>query len=139
MLFVILFSFLALCFAAPTSPLFERQEKVSNVVCTGGEWVIALLLHCEKTDRELHPSLFSKFSALDFHTVNVAQLQICGSIAGSIQKCQGNPTFTTGESGNVRFTITPVENGATINISKGRWERKLYVLPSFILYDSLLS
>ncbi|KAL5522696.1 hypothetical protein ACEPAG_8714 [Sanghuangporus baumii] len=97
MLFV-LFLFLALCFAAPTPNLYERQETVSNVVCTGGD-------------------------ALDFHTVNVAQLQICGSIAGSIQKCQGNPTSTTGESGNVRFTITPVEDGATINISKGRWEQ----------------
>ncbi|KAL5499023.1 hypothetical protein ACEPAH_1541 [Sanghuangporus vaninii] len=98
MLFVLFFSFLALCFAAPTSNLLERQETVSNVVCTGGD-------------------------ALDFHTVNVALLQICGSIAGSIQKCQGNPTSTTGESGNVRFTIMPVEDGATINISKGRWEQ----------------
>ncbi|KAL5523116.1 hypothetical protein ACEPAF_1383 [Sanghuangporus sanghuang] len=98
MLFVLFFSFLALCFAAPTSNLYKRQETVSNVVCTGED-------------------------ALDFHTVNVALLQICGSIAGSIQKCQGNPTSTTGESGNVRFTIAPVQDGATINISKGRWEQ----------------
>ena len=70
------------------------------------------------------------YSALDFHTVNVALLQICGGIAGSIQKCQGSPTSTTGVSGNVRFTITPVVKGDTINISKGRWEREFsFYLP----------
>ena len=64
-----------------------------------------------------------KHSALDSHTVNVAQLQICGGIAGTIQKCQGAPTSTVGQSGNVKFTIKPVVSGDTINISKGRWER----------------
>ena len=77
-------------------------------------------------------------SALDFHTVNVAQLQICGSIAGTIQKCQGAPTSTTGESGNVRFTIKPVEAGATINISKGRWERT-FALPYLKLIRVLIA
>lgn len=65
-------------------------------------------------------------SPLDFHTVNVALLQICGGIAGSIEKCEGAPTSTTGVSGNVQFSITPVQKGATINISKGRWERESY-------------
>ncbi|EJC99310.1 uncharacterized protein FOMMEDRAFT_23189 [Fomitiporia mediterranea MF3/22] len=84
--------------SAAAAPLSSRQETVSNVVC-------------------------SNASALDSHTVNVALLQICGGIAGSIEFCQGNPTSTTGDSGNVRFTITPVDKGATINISKGRWEQ----------------
>ena len=56
--------------------------------------------------------------------MNVAQLQICGGIAGKIQKCQGAPKSTTGKSGNVQFSIKPVKSGATINISKGRWERE---------------
>ena len=68
--------------------------------------------------------VFPSLSALDFHTSNVALLQICGGIAGSIQKCQGAPTSTVGQSGNVRFTIKPVVAGDTINISKGRWERE---------------
>jgi hypothetical protein len=55
--------------------------------------------------------------------VNVAQLQICGGIAGTIEKCQGSPTSTTGTSGNAQFSITPVVKGATINVSKGRWEQ----------------
>ncbi|KAI9062506.1 hypothetical protein FKP32DRAFT_1573614 [Trametes sanguinea] len=89
-------SMLLLCaFAAPVE---KRQETVSNVKCTS------------KTP-------------LDFHTTNVALLQICGGIAGTIEKCQGRPTSTTGQSGNVRFTITPVIEGDQINISKGRWEQ----------------
>ena len=73
---------------------------------------------------------FSPHSALDFHTSNVALLQICGGIAGTIQKCQGAPTSTTGQSGNVRFTITPVMAGDVINISKGRWEREWLRAPA---------
>ncbi|KAI0077904.1 hypothetical protein K474DRAFT_1578184, partial [Panus rudis PR-1116 ss-1] len=78
--------------------LVPRLTAVSNVVC-------------------------SDEAPLDFHTTNVALLQICGGIAGSIQKCQGNPKTTTGTSGNVQFTITPVDPNATINVSKGRWEQ----------------
>lgn len=62
-------------------------------------------------------------SPLDFHETNVAILAICGGIAGTIEKCLGSPTSTTGTSGGSEFTITPVEAGATINISKGRWEQ----------------
>ncbi|EIM86797.1 uncharacterized protein STEHIDRAFT_57729, partial [Stereum hirsutum FP-91666 SS1] len=62
-------------------------------------------------------------SALDFHETNVALLAICGGIAGTIEKCQGAPTSTTGTNGGSEFTITPATSGATINISKGRWEQ----------------
>ena len=62
--------------------------------------------------------------------MNVALLQICGGIAGTIQKCQGAPKSTTGVSGNAKFTITPAVKGATINISKGRWERESAALSS---------
>lgn len=58
-----------------------------------------------------------------FHDENVAELAICGGIAGSITKCGGAPTSTTGESGTAKFSLSAVEQGATINISKGRWEQ----------------
>ena len=59
------------------------------------------------------------------HDKNVAILSICGGIAGAIQKCGGNPTTTVGESGTAKFTLTALgaDSGATINVSKGRWER----------------
>ncbi|KAF1837921.1 hypothetical protein BDW02DRAFT_565423 [Decorospora gaudefroyi] len=60
---------------------------------------------------------------LDSHDTNVAILSICGGIAGAITKCQGNPTSTTGQSGTSRFELNPVNAGATLNVSKGRWER----------------
>ncbi|KAI1791818.1 hypothetical protein LXA43DRAFT_378562 [Ganoderma leucocontextum] len=99
MQFATIFYALAMLFVyAFAAPLETRQETVSNVVCTS------------KT-------------ALDFHTSNVALLQICGGIAGTIEKCEGAPTSTVGQSGNVRFTITPAVKGDVIDISKGRWEQ----------------
>ncbi|KAF2115048.1 hypothetical protein BDV96DRAFT_600189 [Lophiotrema nucula] len=61
--------------------------------------------------------------AFDTHSTNVAILGICGGIAGSIQKCGGNPASTTGQSGTSLFTLNATDAGSTINISKGRWER----------------
>ncbi|KAK3394720.1 hypothetical protein B0H63DRAFT_517821 [Podospora didyma] len=58
-----------------------------------------------------------------FHDQNVAELSICGGIAGSITKCEGKPASTTGRSGTALFTLRTVDQGATINISKGRWEQ----------------
>ncbi|KIW50155.1 hypothetical protein PV05_11771 [Exophiala xenobiotica] len=60
--------------------------------------------------------------ALDSHDTNVAILSICGGIAGSIQFCGGDPETTVGASGTSKFTLTAVNQGATINVSKGRWE-----------------
>jgi hypothetical protein len=62
--------------------------------------------------------------ALDTHDTNVAILSICGGIAGSIQFCGGDPATTVGASGTSKFTLTAVnaDSGATINVSKGRWE-----------------
>ncbi|KAK8126374.1 uncharacterized protein PG998_002133 [Apiospora kogelbergensis] len=51
-----------------------------------------------------------------FHDENVAQLGICGGIAGKI-------TNTTGVSGTAKFTVNTATNGGTINVSKGRWEQ----------------
>ncbi|KZT30267.1 hypothetical protein NEOLEDRAFT_1166477 [Neolentinus lepideus HHB14362 ss-1] len=87
-----------LVIGAVASPIY-RRANVSNVQCTDPN------------------------TTLDSHTTNVAILAICGGIAGTIEKCQGAPTNTTGQSGDVRFTLTPTVAGATINISKGRWEQ----------------
>ncbi|KAI0162957.1 hypothetical protein BJ166DRAFT_281752 [Pestalotiopsis sp. NC0098] len=57
-----------------------------------------------------------------FHDQNVAELGICGGIAGTITKCGGAPASTTGQSGTALFTLDAADSGATINISKGRWE-----------------
>jgi len=86
------------CVGALAAPIDRRLTAVSNVKCTSS-------------------------TALDFHSTNVAILAICGGIAGTIEKCEGNPTSTTGVSGTSKFTINPVVAGATINISKGRWEQ----------------
>jgi hypothetical protein len=59
----------------------------------------------------------------DTHDTNVAILGICGGIAGSIQKCGGNPAQTTGQSNKSLFTLIATNAGSTINVSKGRWER----------------
>ncbi|KZT65030.1 hypothetical protein DAEQUDRAFT_677521 [Daedalea quercina L-15889] len=78
---------------------WPRQETVSNVVCTDSN------------------------TTLNTHETDVALLQICGGISGSIEFCQGNPTNTTGTSGGSEFLIMPVNSGDTITISKGRWEQ----------------
>lgn len=54
------------------------------------------------------------------HDQNVAELGICGGIAGSITKCGGAPASTTGQSGTAKFALKATSG--TINISKGRWE-----------------
>ncbi|KZV85205.1 hypothetical protein EXIGLDRAFT_699721 [Exidia glandulosa HHB12029] len=56
------------------------------------------------------------------HDINVAILGICGGIAGTIQKCGGRPASTTGQSGTAKLALKPVNAGALLNVSKGRWE-----------------
>lgn len=61
-------------------------------------------------------------SILNDHDINVALLQICGGIAGSIEQCQGTPTTTSGTSGDARFNLQVETTGTAIIITKGRWE-----------------
>ncbi|KAK5663392.1 hypothetical protein OQA88_3820 [Cercophora sp. LCS_1] len=58
-----------------------------------------------------------------FHDQNDAELSICGGIAESVTKCHGSPTETIGKSGSALFTLKPINQGATINIDKRRWEQ----------------
>ncbi|KAI2635510.1 hypothetical protein GGS21DRAFT_490167 [Xylaria nigripes] len=77
----------------------------------------------------LNPAAVSDVVCIDpkrnvvFHDQNVAELGICGGISGSTTKCAGTPESTIGQSGSAKFTLTPVRSGATINITKGRWEQ----------------
>lgn len=59
---------------------------------------------------------------LNTHDTDVALLSICGGISGTIEFCEGNPTSTVGASGTSKLTLTPVDEGAMITVSKGRWE-----------------
>ncbi|KAI0107484.1 hypothetical protein GGR51DRAFT_149534 [Nemania sp. FL0031] len=82
-----------------------------------------------RANTQVNPAAVSDVKCIDpnlkivFHDQNVAELGICGGIAGSITKCGGAPTTTTGQSGSAKFTLTTDTKGATINISKGRWEQ----------------
>ncbi|KAK9421035.1 hypothetical protein SUNI508_06180 [Seiridium unicorne] len=77
----------------------------------------------------LNPSAVYDVTCMDsnlkivFHDQNVAQLSICGGIAGSVTKCKGGPSDTVGHSGSAKFTLTPASPDSTINISKDRWEQ----------------
>lgn len=57
-----------------------------------------------------------------FHEENAAQLAICGGIAGAASRCGGSPATTVGRKGTAVFTLAAVSRGATIDISKVRWE-----------------
>ena len=57
-----------------------------------------------------------------FHEENAAQLAICGGISGSTSHCGGSPVTTIGQKGSARFVLSALSGGATIDISKARWE-----------------
>ncbi|KAI1811274.1 hypothetical protein GGS20DRAFT_123608 [Poronia punctata] len=77
----------------------------------------------------INPAAVSDVKCMDpnlhivFHDQNVAELAICGGISGSTTKCAGAPESTIGKSGSAKFTLTTTKEGATINISKIRWEQ----------------
>jgi hypothetical protein len=93
----------------------------------------AAVINIECLDRKAYAApdrtfiIFGRTNSLSrnivFHDQNVAELAICGGIAGSIQKCGGAPSETVGQSGSAQFVLSPVDDGAHINISKGRWEQ----------------
>lgn len=56
-----------------------------------------------------------------FHDQNVAELRICGGTYGSTAICGGNSVEAEESSGTAKITLI-AQRGATINISKGRWE-----------------
>ncbi|KAI1266004.1 hypothetical protein F5Y18DRAFT_34637 [Xylariaceae sp. FL1019] len=113
------FFVLASSLAAYASPVWPRYT-VSNDHFE----VLAM-----RASTEVNPAAVDDVTCIDpnvniaFHDQNVAELAICGGIAGSITKCGGTPESTDGTSGTAQFTLNAVTDGATINISKGRWEQ----------------
>ncbi|KAH9909043.1 hypothetical protein F4778DRAFT_210379 [Xylariomycetidae sp. FL2044] len=78
---------------------------------------------------EMNPAAVTDVTCIDhslkivFHDENVAELGICGGIAGAGTRCEGNPETTEGQSASARFTLTAANPGSTINISKTRWDQ----------------
>ncbi|KAF7543495.1 hypothetical protein G7046_g9987 [Stylonectria norvegica] len=78
---------------------------------------------------DVDPSMVVQTTCLDatetiaFHDETVAQLNICGGMAGASDKCKGAPKTTVGLAGTARFTVTAVDDGATVTISRDRWVR----------------
>ncbi|KAI0447717.1 hypothetical protein F4803DRAFT_179195 [Xylaria telfairii] len=106
----------ACSFASPVWPRYTVDNEHFEVLAL-------------RATTQVNPTAVSGVTCIDpklnivFHDQNVAELGICGGIAGSITKCGGAPESTTGQSGSAKFTLTTATQGATINISKGRWEQ----------------
>ncbi|WWC69401.1 uncharacterized protein I206_103340 [Kwoniella pini CBS 10737] len=60
---------------------------------------------------------------LDSHDCNVALLSLGGGIQGAIQFLRVDDTSNTSSSGTCRMTVTAVDGGTAISISKGRLEQ----------------
>ncbi|KAL0939140.1 uncharacterized protein CTRU02_205750 [Colletotrichum truncatum] len=82
-----------------------------------------------RAQTEVNPSAVLEATCIDrnahivFHDTDVAELAICGGISGSVSACKGNPVTTIGQSGSARFTLKATTEGATINITKNKWEQ----------------
>ncbi|KAK1754874.1 hypothetical protein QBC47DRAFT_203032 [Echria macrotheca] len=77
----------------------------------------------------LNPNAVTDIHCIDrtahivFHDQNVAELSICGGMAGSSNTpCAGSPATTEGKSGSALFTLTALEGGAGIVLTKEAWE-----------------
>ncbi|KAJ1323492.1 hypothetical protein MN608_11647 [Microdochium nivale] len=99
------------------------QFTTFNVTLLAMAFVPALANPIGPRQAALSTTCLDASQKITFHDENVAQLQICGGIAGTITKCGGAPTSTVGQSGTAKFSLKPLTAGATLNISKGRWER----------------
>ncbi|KAI0404220.1 hypothetical protein F4802DRAFT_259928 [Xylaria palmicola] len=98
-----------------------NPAAVSDVKCIDPKLFVPPFLFCPPPVLVL--AIDTPRSNIVFHDQNVAELGICGGIAGAVTKCGGAPESTVGQSGSARFTLATATQGATINISKGRWEQ----------------
>ncbi|KAF3764115.1 hypothetical protein M406DRAFT_330464 [Cryphonectria parasitica EP155] len=98
-------------------------SKVFLIVMAAASMVLSSPVALERRVDATNITCTDATANIDEHNKNVATLSICGGIAGTIEKCEGAPTSTEGASGDAKFTLNPTVAGATINISKGRWEQ----------------
>lgn len=62
-------------------------------------------------------------SHIVYHEQNAAQLAICDGISGNDNtRCRTGTSTTIGKRGSAKFTLTATTEGATINVTKKRWE-----------------
>ncbi|KAK0618337.1 hypothetical protein B0T17DRAFT_509881 [Bombardia bombarda] len=104
----------AVCLAAP-----QYLHLAPRVIVPQSHYEVLRM----RASTTVDPSAVTGVNNIVFHDLNVAELGICGGIAGKITKCGGAPATTTGQSGTALFKLNAVNSGATINISKGRWEQ----------------
>ncbi|KAH6689214.1 hypothetical protein F5X68DRAFT_260749 [Plectosphaerella plurivora] len=116
-LFARFITFLGVVASVMALPHFSVQQQYLEVtrMRASAEIRPLALLETQCMNRNVH---------IVFHDEAVAELAICdGGIAGSVQKCRGSPTETKGVAGTARFSVKTMRKGATIEISKERWER----------------
>ncbi|KAK0731583.1 hypothetical protein B0H67DRAFT_565256 [Lasiosphaeris hirsuta] len=108
-----------LCLAAP----YHMQQRV--IVPYSHYEVLKM-----RASTSVNPRAITDTTCIDpkahivFHDQNVAELAICGGIAGAITKCSGPPvSATVGRSGSALFSLMTLQEGATITLSKQRWEQ----------------
>ncbi|KAH9996957.1 hypothetical protein F4779DRAFT_623017 [Xylariaceae sp. FL0662B] len=113
---LVLLASASLSLASPVWPHYTVDNEHFEVLSMRASVGVnpAAVLDVECLDRNVN---------IVFHDQNVAELAICGSISGPITKCGGSPESTIGRSGSALFTLKTTTPGATINISKGRWEQ----------------
>lgn len=99
-----------------------NPDAVLDTVCTNEGYVSPLSPFPSSPPLSPKITSLTPYRTIVFHDQNVALLSICGGIAGAIEFCGGDPSTTVGESGTAIFTLNAAEEGATINVSKGRWE-----------------
>ncbi|GFZ45633.1 hypothetical protein JCM24511_03361 [Saitozyma sp. JCM 24511] len=89
----------ALCFPTPPPSvhLLSRADLVAGPTCNGG--------------------------SLSSHNCNVALLGLGGGIAGTIEFLRVDATTDSSTSGGCTMTVTAVDGGTSIDISKGRLEQ----------------
>lgn len=82
-----------------------------------------------RSEMEVDHSALVKAERIDsnqqiiIHDETVAQLSICGGMPGSVDRCEGAPTETSGEAGTALFTVRALDAGASITITKEQWMR----------------
>lgn len=72
---------------------------------------------------QTHTLTLPQYSHIVYHEQNAAQLAICDGISGNDKtRCRTGTSSTVGKRGSAKFTLTATTDGATINITKKRWE-----------------
>ncbi|KAK4186151.1 hypothetical protein QBC35DRAFT_282810 [Podospora australis] len=128
MLCLLTLALATLTLAAPTKWYEKYNNVLSRRVLVPQSYYEVLKM---RSQIPLNPRAVRDVTCLDrrshivYHDENVAELAICGGIAGGdkTKRCQGKPRETYGRSGTALFSLKAMDAKATINISKQKWEQ----------------